>query len=191
MHYYIVGINASGKKTILKAISEKTAIPIVHGTDELTKALGKPGDYRVIQEADRDKLSELWGRMAAQQLKKYGRKPFILDTHILTIIKGEIRRCDGPWIRGYDALIMIKTNPQVIFDRLEHEKDSELFTLDFGNKAKVTLLNEYQEQTEQIVNELARRYQMPTKIIEGHDLDTAVTEFMALNTSLKALELDA
>lgn len=186
MHYYVVGINASGKTTLLNAVSAKTDIPVVQGTEELMKTLGVADDYDALRKLDQDKVLKAWGETAERLIKKFSAKPFLLDTHILNLTNGRIIRRDGPWIQDYDALVMVKADPAVIFDRLEHDtKDRMLFTLDFGSAAKLTLLTEYQGQTEEIVNRLAKKYQIPTKVIVNHDLEKAVAEFIAFDTSLR------
>lgn len=189
MHYYVVGINASGKTSVLQAVSAKTGIPVVHGTQALMERLGIPGDYEALRDMDQDEVLTKWGETAEQLLQTFGDKPFLLDTHILNLTNGEIIRRDGPWIGKYDALVMIKANPSVIFSRLEHDaKDRALFSLDFGNEAKLTLLTEYQAQTEKIVRSIGEQYQIPVKVILNHDLTTAVAAFIAFDASLHSLE---
>lgn len=187
MHYYVAGINASGKTTLLNAVSKQTGMPVVGGTEELMKALGV-ADREGLNALDQDKVQAKWGETAEKLLRKFGRKPFLLDAHILYLAKGKIVHRDGPWVGGYDALVMIKAAPAAIFSRLEHgARDPELFTLDFGNEAKLTLLADYQEQTEIIVKSLAQKYGLPMKIIENQDLDTAVSEFIAFTKSVDSL----
>jgi len=192
MHYYVVGINASGKTTLLQAVSKQTGIPVVHGTQELMKTLGITGDYNALRAMNQDEVLVKWSETAERLLKEFGPKPFMLDAHILNLTRGKVIRRDGPWIGDYDALVMIKSNPAVIFDRLEHDtKDRALFTLDFGNEAKLTLLTEYQAQTEKIVKHLSQKYELPLKIIENHDLDKATAEFVAFHRSFGSLESES
>jgi ABC-type molybdenum transport system ATPase subunit/photorepair protein PhrA len=53
MHYYVVGVNGSGKTSLLKAISKRTKIDAIHGTTELMNYLGIPDDYDALRKLDR------------------------------------------------------------------------------------------------------------------------------------------
>lgn len=186
MHYYIIGINGSGKTTLLNAISAQTGIAAVQGTQELMKTLGIANDYDALRNMDQSDVLVKWGETAKRLLEAYGNTPFLLDTHILNLANGKIIRRDGAWIADYDALVMVKANPATILARIDHDtKNRALFTLDFDKSAKLALLTEYQEMSEKLFHELAKKYNLPSKVIQNDVLDKAVASFLEFNASLR------
>lgn len=169
MHYYVVGVNGSGKTSLLKVISEETGIAIVHGTTELMNYLGIPGNYNALRALNQAQVLMKWGETAVNLLDQFGDTPFLVDTHILNLTKGAIIRRDGDWIRKYDAIVLIKAQPAIILKRVKNDasKDRALFPDGANDDEKLSLLDIYQQETEKLFNELAALYNLPSLIINN------------------------
>lgn len=181
MHCYVVGVNGSGKTALLKAIAEQTGIPAIHGTTELMHYLGIPGDYNALRAMNQDEVLEKWAETARHLVAQYGDKPFLLDTHILNLTHGNIIRRDGDWIAEYDALVLVKADPAIILSRIlkDTDKDRALFPTGTNTDQKLATLNSYQQQTEELFQELSRRYNLPSLVIENNsDLADGVSVFI-------------
>ncbi len=180
MHYYVVGVNGSGKTSLLKAISVHTGIEVVHGTAELMKYLSIPGDYAALRAMNQDEVLMKWGETAQHLLKEYDSKPFLLDTHILNLTNGTIIRRDGEWIQNYDALVLIKAEPKTILARISQDiaKDRALFPSGLSHEQKLNMLDKYQDETEKLFYELCELYRLPHFIIQNDStLDDGVATF--------------
>lgn len=169
MHYYVVGVNGSGKTSLLNALAAETGIEVIHGTAALMRHLGISGDYAALRAMDQEKVLSEWGEMAARLVAEHGDQPFLLDTHILNLTKGKVIRRDGDWIARYDALILIKARPATILARIRQDaaKDRALFPAGMSDREKVVMLEEYQAETEQLFRELSARYGLPSLIIQN------------------------
>jgi predicted ATPase len=71
MHYYVVGINGSGKTSLLKAIAAQTGMEAIQGTTALMEYLGIPGDYNALRAMDQAEVLKKWAQTAES----------LLDTH--------------------------------------------------------------------------------------------------------------
>ncbi|HEX8226997.1 MAG TPA: ATP-binding protein [Candidatus Saccharimonadales bacterium] len=169
MHYYVVGVNGSGKTSLLKAISDKTDIDIIHGTSELMNYLEIPGDYSALRAMNQDDVLERWGETATNLATDYGDKPFLLDTHIMNLTNGNIVRRDGDWIARYDVLVLVHAEPSITLSRIEQDigKDRALFPSNINNRQKLELLQKYQQETEKLFNVLTDKYNLPSLVIDN------------------------
>jgi len=104
---------------------KKTNILVIHGTGELMNHLGTPGNYDALRKMNQDELLIEWGKTATHLLKKHEHEDFWLDTHILNLTNGIVRRRDGPWIGDYDALILVKARPDTILSRIMADSDKD------------------------------------------------------------------
>lgn len=180
MHYYVVGVNGSGKTSLLKAISAKTGIEAVHGTTELMKYLHIPSDYDALRAMDQNKVLAKWGETAHYLLEEYGSAPFLLDTHILNLTNGKIIRRDGKWIQNYDVLVLVKAEPKTILARISQDtaKDRALFPSGLSYDQKLATIDNYQKETEKSFYELCEQYHLPHLILQNDStLDDGVATF--------------
>lgn len=180
MHFYVVGVNGSGKTTLLRHISEATGISLITGSTGLMESLGIAGDYDALRAMDQAYVLERWGRYAEQLIYDYSNRPFLLDTHILNLTNGQIIRRDGPWIRHYDALVLVKADTETVFSRIEQdgERDRALFPVAMNQTDKRELLHRYQHETEQLFHELANKYKQPALVIDNSgDVASSVQQF--------------
>jgi len=175
MHYYVVGVNGSGKTSLLKAISAETSIETIHGTTELMRYLNIPGNYEALRNMNQNDVLIRWGETAEHLITKYGNKPFLLDTHILNLTNGNIIRRDGKWIASYDALVLVKAKPATILARVlkDTDKDRALFPEGKNDYQKLELLEHYQNETENLFRELSAKYKLPSLVIEN---DTKIAD---------------
>jgi adenylate kinase len=170
MHYYVVGVNGSGKTSLLKAIGAETGVEVVHGTAALMEYLDIPGDYDALRAMNQDEVLEKWQETAERLVEKYGDTPFFVDTHIMNLTHGKIIRRDGDWIAKYDAMILVKADPAVILSRIlqDTDKDRALFPAGLNNSEKLAMLDNYQRETEELFHELCQKYNVPGLVIENN-----------------------
>ena len=190
LHYYVCGINGSGKTTLLKAISNKADLKVVQGTAELMTYLEITNNYDALRALNQDEVLVKWGETAVALIDKNSDESFLLDTHIMNLTNGKIIRRDGPWIGKYDALIMVKANPETILSRIENDsKQRALFPSDINHNEKLLMIDTYQQRTESLCQELGQEYSIPSYIITNNNLDKATSEFIAIHTRLSSMSL--
>jgi len=189
-HYYVCGINGSGKTTLLKAISNKADLKVVQGTAELMTYLGIPNNYDALRALNQDEVLVKWGETAVALIDKNSDESFLLDTHIMNLTNGKIIRRDGSWIGEYDALIMVKADPETILYRVENDsKQRALFPSDINRNEKLLMIDTYQQRTESLCQDLGQEYSIPTYIITNNNLEKATSEFIAIHTCLSSTPL--
>jgi adenylate kinase len=188
MHYYVVGVNGSGKTSVLNAIHERTNIEVIQGTHALMRQLGIPGDYEALRALDQTRVLTEWSKTAEKLVRAHGTKPFLLDTHILNLTGGKVIRRDGPWIAHYDALVLIKAAPATIISRIVADpKERALFSANTTDEQKVAIIDDYQEKTERLFNELAIQFKLPYCVLDNDtDLKQAAEDFIRFDESLNS-----
>jgi len=176
MHYYVAGVNGTGKTTLLRGVHEASGIEVVPGTTALMEYLGIPGDYDALRSMDQGLVLERWQETAEQLAKRP--QSFMLDTHIMNLTHGQVIRRDGPWIADYDALMLVTADPAVILERVTQDasRDRALFPENISYTEKMTMLSDYQEQTKQLFGVLAAQFGLPSVVIVNDDLDQAITD---------------
>jgi adenylate kinase len=187
LHYYVCGVNGSGKTTLLKAISDKTKIITVQGTVELMEYLGIPNDYDALRALNQGRVLDSWSETASFLLQKYKDESFLLDTHIMNLTNGRMIRRDGPWIGKYDVLLMVKANPETILSRIENDsKQRALFPPNIDRNEKLSMIDAYQQRTESLCRELEQTFSISTYVLTNDNLETAVSDFIAIDERLSA-----
>lgn len=182
MHCYVVGVNGSGKTTLLKRVQELSGIKTIAGTAALMDYLGIEGDYDALRAMDQAYVLQKWAATARKLIHEYADESFLLDTHIMNLTHGHYIRRDGPWIKDYDMLILVKADPKTILDRVmaDGNRDRALFAKNTSLGQKATILADYQEQTEALFRQLAKEYNLPSKVIINNDLEHAAQEFVSI-----------
>lgn len=172
---------------MLKAVSERTGIPYVHGTTELMRRMSIEGDYDRLRLTDQDQVLEQWGVTAEELLQRYGSNSFMLDTHILHLIHGKALRRDGPWIAKYDAMVLVTAPIDQMLQRIldDSNRDRVLFEQDTDEATKRAILVDYKAQTATLFYDLATKYGLPTIEIENSadHQDEAVNAFLAFHNA--------
>lgn len=188
MHYYVVGVNGSGKTSVLRAIHERTNIAIIQGTHALMKRLGIAGDYAALRALDQTEVLHEWAKTAEELVHEYSRAPFLLDTHILNLTNGKVIRRDGPWIATYDAIILVKADPGIILTRITADpKERALFSPRISDEQKLAIITDYQNQTEHLFNELAKRFNLPSCVLDNNgDIAQAAEDFVRFDQELRS-----
>ena len=179
MHYLVVGVNAVGKSTLLRAVSERTGIPVLHATTELVRYLGMGLDYDKLRGMDQDFTMKAWEAAAAELAQRYADKPYLLDGHILNLTEGKIIPRVGKWVGLQDALVMLKAKPETILRRLNADtsRNRDLFPSNFNEQHKLAVLEDHQQQMEQLFKQQAVQFNLPSRIIMIESLESATAEF--------------
>jgi len=180
MHCLVVGVNGVGKSTLLRAVSERMGIPVLHASTEVMRHMGMSLDYDKLRSLDQDYVLEQWEETVKNLVTQYAGKPYLLDGHIMILVEGKARPRDGPWVGRQDGIVLLKAGPETILHRLSLDaRDRDLFPEGSSDAEKLAILEHYQTQTEAHFNELVAQYHLPHEIIMIEQLDAAITELEA------------
>jgi len=181
MKIYVGGVNASGKTTLLKNVSELTRYPVLHGASLLMEYLGCPNDYdRLRQFTDSEKDIA----MCAVNTEIAKRKEnCLLDSHYLMLIKGEISALPLEWFRGFDLFVLISTPTDVLWSRIsadEGSRDRQLFREGSKEEERKQLLESFGLRTEHEFDRVRNVYGVPGLHIRnnGKDVNSATQEIV-------------
>lgn len=189
MNIFVGGVNGSGKTTILDLVRVlRPDWVVTKSSQAFMDWLGFPNDYVRLQQLDRDerdtKLAEFMrtiitrGRQTTLQL---------LDSHYLNLKRGRTEQVTGPWLKDFDALVLISTPASSIIDRLrgtDRFQDRALFPEDFQADQQSTLLQEYVHETEKEFSRLASMLKLPHIKIENSEKAHAADQLVQFIESL-------
>lgn len=85
-------------------------------------------------------------------------------------------------------MILVKASPTTILSRIATDpKERALFSADTTGEHKVAIIDDYQKQTEQLFNELAAQFKLPSCVLNNDgDLMQAVEDFIRFDESLSS-----
>lgn len=188
--YFIGGVNAAGKSTLLKELAiRRPDIFIVHGSKKFMDWLGlEQGDYeslRAMSVEHKDKQFGLLVEKVVSDHKNFGGGALLLDSHYLNMTMGEINDVTGTWMGFMDALLLISAptdhlHNRIINDYKQTGRDRKLFTLGSNTSDQLTQLSSYVVKTLKTAEELSNKYSIPLHVIENADGD--------LDSSIQKLE---
>ena len=186
MKYLLVGVNGAGKTTLLDAISRlKPEFEIIRGSKELMNIMGIPGDYEALRAASPDVAHTHFETLLEQALKK--KTDVILDCHILNLVRGEARDVSSSLMGKFDALLFLKTSPEIILQRIAGEnRERALFSDTANAEGELSVLTDYARQYEAKAVELTKSYGIPLKILDGdRSPEENANTFIAFDASLR------
>lgn len=186
MKYLLVGVNGAGKTTLLKAIKKlKPEFEAIRGSHELMKSMGIPGDYDALRATPVDVAHKYFEALLKQILEK--KADLILDCHVLNLVKGDIRDVSSPFMGEFDALLFLKTSPEIILHRIASEnRDRDLFFGTANVEDKQSVFTDYAHQYEVKTAGLAKKYNIPLKIFDGdRSPEENADAFLTFDASLR------
>lgn len=183
MNIFLGGVNGAGKTTILHAVQQlRPTWSYVKTSKAFMEYLGFPGDYDKLRALDpvvrRQSLADLM-----EEIIKTGQKTEcqIVDSHYLNLTYGKIETRTGPWLAGFDALVLITAPVDTIIERLKqdgHLRDRALFSVDTPQEEERGILETYIEETEKEFYRLADQFGLPASQIENIDKETSARQLI-------------
>lgn len=191
MKYYLGGINGAGKTTLLHAIKE--AVPqfeIIKGSTALMDYLGIPGDYDALRKLRYDDDAEQnFREMMTGITARSG--DLIFDGHYLNIVRGEIFPVVGPWIAGFDAILLLHISTDTALQRIEadhHLRDRALFPDGATPEQRRAILDDYIAKYEAEFNGCVTEYRLKSKILDAEAPTTDILQdFLAFDREMRTL----
>lgn len=192
MNIFVGGVNGSGKTTVLESIGAlRPDWLVTKSSQAFMEWLGFPGDYARLQQLNPDerdaKLTEFMHIVTERGEKTPCQ---LLDSHYLNLKHGKTECVTGPWLKNFDALVLISTSASTIVDRLQGDErlhHRALFTEGTPANQQLSLLQEYIKATEKAFFSLAQQFHLPHIKIENFDKNQAAND---LTTFVEGLRED-
>lgn len=191
MKYFLGGVNASGKTTLLHKIKE--FIPyfeIVKGSKELMTNMNIGEDYEKLRNLPNDYKLEKLNELVSNLLAKH--ENMIFDGHYLNLIRGERVQVTGDWLSEFDAFLLMDISPDLAIKRIGLDtRDRALFPEGMDLKGQHDMYGVYIKENKDKFDEICSRYNKPGRVLNA-DLgaDGACQEFLVFHESL-SLKLKA
>jgi len=193
--YFVGGINGSGKSTILKELTKtEKKVKIIHGSVYFMRWLGlKNGDYNTLRSLDDVFVLKELDKMMNFLIKNpsFDANLIIFNAHYLNIRYGKAIKWIGDWMRLMDGLFLIKSNPQIILQRLNNDlkktkRDRNLFSQNANYVKKIKFLSFCNNKSEIIIKKLSKNFNIPYFIINNKDILKTIRSF---KKHIKGLEV--
>jgi adenylate kinase family enzyme len=190
MKYFLGGFNGCGKTTLVKNIHAAfPSFQVMRGSMALMDAFGIPGDYEALRNiSQKEKIAKL-----GSFLKPIFESPgnFILDSHYVNIIRGNLEKNTGDWIGNFDALLFISVSPETVLKRIQkdqHHRDRDLFPPHTKEKDYLEILRMYIHEYEEYFQRLVSGYRFEHKVLNGDVSEQNVfKEFLFYHSQFKGL----
>lgn len=189
MRIFLGGVNGSGKTTLLNKIKEaRPEIEVIKGSQLLMDFLGISGDYEALRALPHDygmeRLEELMNSLTAEKTS------FILDSHYLNLVRGQIKSVTGPFIKNFNALFLLRARPEIIMERISadgHLRDRALFPDNINDEEKICMLSSYMKQYEEELRKVSHEYSLNSCIIDTDEKnpDQVRDEFLSFVDNIK------
>lgn len=158
---YIAGVNGSGKSTLLNLVAkERPEFVIIDSSKRFMDFLGFGGDYEKLRALSVSARDERLREFMAQVLESNKSSTLLFAGHPLNLIKGIVTKVDSSWMGGFDGIVLITADPQVVLDRIQSDsRDRELF-LDGSNQLEVwsTYTDQYEKEVARLSQEFDLEY---------------------------------
>jgi|WetSurSiteA1Bulk_404760.scaffolds.fasta_scaffold21394_1 adenylate kinase len=187
--YFVGGINAVGKTTLLNEVKfVKPEFEIVRGSEFFMKWLGiRPGDYdslRSLSDEHKNIEFDKMMRWLVEQKPKEG-KHLVIDAHYLNIKPEGIVNVTGDWISLMDALFVITAPNIEVLDRMEKDEKKKgrsrsIFPELSTSQEKLDLIKSFQDRTLLLAKNLSNKFHLPLIEIKNRngEISIAVDEFV-------------
>ena len=189
MKYYLGGINGAGKTTLLHAIKEAAPnFEIIKGSTALMQYLGIPGDYEALRKLRYDDDAELKFRAMMAGITART-DDLIYDGHYLNIVRGEIFPITGPWVAGFDAILLLRISTDAVLRRIEadqHKRDRALFPEGTSADEQRTILEDYIGKYDTEFNRCVTEYGLKSKVLDEEKPTAEILkDFLAFDRELR------
>lgn len=190
MKYFLGGFNGCGKTTLVKNIGHAfPSFRVLRGSVALMDAFHIPGDYEALRAIPQtEKIAKLGGFLQPL-LNSPGN--FILDSHYVNIIRGNLEKNTGGWIEDFDALLFIAVSPETVLKRIQkdqYHRDRALFPPHAKEKDYLEILRMYIHEYEEYFQRLVSAYHFEHKILNGDLSEQNVfKEFLFFHSQFKGL----
>ena len=178
MRIFVGGVNASGKSTILKKVSDMNGYQTLHGAGLLMEQLNCSADYEKLRAFSAEEKDVAYTTVVEKICKE--KDSFLLDSHYLTLIRGKVTNMTTDRLKNFDALVLISTPIEVLWKRIQNDpRERALFPENSSAEDAKKLLANYQVQTLEEFKRAVKEYDL-TGIHIQNDTD---------NPGVGALEL--
>lgn len=173
MKYFLSGVNGAGKTTLLEEIRrQRPEFQIVKGSTSFMRFLGIDDDYEALRSLPHEEALRQLGLFMSEILHTSG--DVIVDSHLLNLVRGKIKRVTGEWIKGFDAILLLNVSAETALIRAQNgDRDRALFTPQLSQKEKLAIYKRYVDQYKKEFFLVSSHYHIPSKILHG---ERAVTE---------------
>lgn len=189
--YFVGGINAAGKTTIVNEIKKvRPEFKIIQGSKSFMEWLGVGfGDYTTLRALPDDYKNAEFGKMIrwfiGQQTKKD--EHLIIDAHYLTLKPHEVVDATGDWVSLIDALFVITAPCKEILDRMETDQKKTgrfrpIFHDGTTQKQKISSIRSLQERTVWFAETLSEKFRIPMFEIQNKNKKVAIAVEKFLKT---------
>lgn len=188
--YYVGGVNAAGKSTLIDLLSINPEFEIVHGTARFIEWLGlKPGDYNSMRKMPYEESKKQVDLMWSTIIKGWHdpSRALLLDTHYLNLKWGKVTDVTGDWIRNVTALFLITADVETLLNRISKDpRDRALFPEGLTKEEEREMLSRYMQTLVEKVESLAQKHNLPYFIIENKEgqLTETVKTFLEILKTL-------
>lgn len=179
MKIFVGGVNASGKTTLLKRISQETGYTLVHGAGLLMGHLGCSNDYEKLRQcSDTEKDIAM---VAVNQSLAKRKDNVLLDSHYLMLINGKVSALPHEWFRGFDAFVLVTAPLDSVWERMTQDltsRDRALFQEEATEEQK-EILRVYQEKTAEVFKQVQKNFAVPgIRIENGLNIEQEIGRFL-------------
>lgn len=181
MRIFIGGVNASGKSTILKKVADISGYPVLHGAGLLMEQLNCSGDYEKLRAISAEEKGKAYTQVVEKLCAKENN--FLLDSHYLTLIRGEVTNMTSDRLKNFDLLVLISTPIEILWKRLQSDpRDRALFPIDAPPEVAKKILEDYQMETLKAFDRAVKEYDVPGIHIHNdeNNVEKAVKELYNL-----------
>ena len=183
--YFFGGINGVGKTSLIEEISFRAPhLQKKHTSSMFMEWLQlKPGDYETLRELPDGYKRAQNEAMLTHYLKELTpTEDVLLDSHYLTLINGSTSKIiSGSWPYYLGTLVLIEANIEDIYIRILHDapfRNRSLFPPGLNDQQKKTMLHRYLLSTRHEFTRTAKRYNLPTLIIQNSDIQRSAGIFL-------------
>lgn len=172
--FFLTGLNGVGKTTISNSLAERnTGIKIVNGSKELMDRLSIPNNYEKLRDLP-DSVKDQTFFDICNELSLSNEK-VVITGHLLKVLDGKIHDSLGPWLKKCKKVILIKSSPDDILqriikdDNLGSRKHRRVFSNTMlSRKSKLVFLDKAQKLEFKILESLKNDHSIITSIVENN-----------------------
>ncbi len=170
MNIYTGGVNAVGKSSLLKKVAEQTNYIYIHATSYLMKSFGFDSDYEKLRSLTQSQRDEHLTKCMQKLLEENKNGNLLVDGHFLALVKGTTNKVTNDWIKNFDALVLVTSNTEDVWERIQKDsptRDRALFPENFTEDKKVKMLQKFQNDSEEEFLNIIKEFNLNSIKIEN------------------------